>query len=344
MKRCAIVLGEGKFANEREGYRSQPGPRLEFVRIADVTDADVHSFASACAARGKLFHRLFASRPWLGGIAQFVSVAKYYDSCYVTGEDVGLPLALALKLRGWKGKMFCVVHNMTPKKIQFLRTIGHGVFGQLITVSKRQRDVLIERCAVPESKALAVFNWVDDQFFRPGTSQTTATAPVFMSCGLENRDYGTVVRAAGKVNANFKIYGHGFFGSSKEQFNGPPNVEWMPRVSFDELRDAYAACDAVIVPINDVDYAAGVTGLVEAMSTGKPVIASGSGGIEEYLQSADPGFVVPPGDADAMARAATQLVEHLEQGRAKGLANREWVLQNCALDKYAELVKEIMEA
>jgi glycosyltransferase involved in cell wall biosynthesis len=165
-----------------------------------------------------------------------------------------------------------------------------------------------------------------------------------MSCGLENRDYDTLLRAAREVDATFRIYAHGFFGSGNEKPLSPANVEWLPRVSFDELRDAYASCDAVILPINNVDYAAGVTGLVEAMSAGKPIITSGSKGIEEYTRFLDQRFIARPGDHDSMAKAANSLLSQPDRGHGQGVANREWVLQNCALDKYIQMIKVLMES
>lgn len=341
--RCAVVIGRGKYADEIRGFCSNPGPRQEFIRIAQLSDADVHSYSSACA-KGKLFPSLFSGQPVLGSVAHFASIAGNYDRCYVTGEDIGLPLALALTLRGWKGQIVCVVHNMTRKKIRFLKIIGHGLFSQFVVVSEKQRDILVHQCAVPGNKVRAVFNWVDDKFFHSSKSPVRNTRPVFMSCGLENRDYDTLVRAARKVDADFKIYGHGFFGSSNERPNECPNVEWMPRVSFDELRNAYAACDAVILPINNVNYAAGVTGMVEAMSMGKPVIVSGSRGLGEYLQIYAPRIDVPPGDADALAEAAIRIIRNPESLSAYGRSNREWILQNCALDNYAQSIAATMQA
>jgi glycosyltransferase involved in cell wall biosynthesis len=114
----------------------------------------------------------------------------------------------------------------------------------------------------------------------------------------------------------------------------------MPRVPFDELRGAYASAKAVIVPLNDVEYAAGVTGLVEAFAMGKPVIVSDSRGLSDYLRHG-PGAVVPPGDVDALADAMARIDE--TDLAAVGAANRRWVVENCALDTYAAGIVRIME-
>ena len=88
--RCAVVIGRGKYADEIRGFCADPGPRQEFIPIAQLSDADVHSYSSACA-KGKLFPRLFSSRLVLGSVVHLASIAENYDRCYVTGEDVGLP-------------------------------------------------------------------------------------------------------------------------------------------------------------------------------------------------------------------------------------------------------------
>ena len=47
--------------------------------------------------------------------------------------------------------------------------------------------------------------------------------------------------------------------------------------------------------------------VVEAMATGLPVIASAVGGLPEILGGGTAGVLVPPGDADALARAIQAL-------------------------------------
>ena len=86
--------------------------------------------------------------------------------------------------------------------------------------------------------------------------------------------------------------------------DGPgPDVE-HPRVlrtrtPSDRVFEAYAAADAVLFPVTWPEP----WGLVplEAMSVGRPVIATATGGQAEYLRHSENALIVPPGDAKALA-------------------------------------------
>ena len=68
---------------------------------------------------------------------------------------------------------------------------------------------------------------------------------------------------------------------------------------------AYAAADAVLFPVT-WDEPFGLVPL-EAMSVGRPVVATGTGGSTEYLRDGDNCLLVPPGDARALAAAVARL-------------------------------------
>jgi glycosyltransferase involved in cell wall biosynthesis len=53
--------------------------------------------------------------------------------------------------------------------------------------------------------------------------------------------------------------------------------------------------------------------LIEAMGYGKPVIASAAGGIVDIVRNHETGILVPPGDADALARAISRAMDDPEE-------------------------------
>lgn len=346
--RHAVLLGRGKYLDEVAGFLSEDGPQSEFIAIAVATDARVFSLLSSEPQRGKWFTRLFAKKPHIGSALHFALSARLIDSCYVTGEDVGILAAIFLSLCGWKGQLYCVIHNITPKKASLLRLIGHKKFGGMIIVSERQRALLVEQCRIPAEKIFFRHNWVDDTFFDPAGNTTAAKDAqiVIMACGAENRDYAMLNNAATKLDMEFEVYGHGFFGNDLDGQGAarPANVHQMPRVSFPELARAYHRADAVVVPLNDVDYAAGVTGLVEAMACGKPVIVTKTTGLDGYLDAIEPTLLIRPGDAaNAVAVFKQFAARSAADNAAAGSGNRQWILQNCALAEYAAFVRGLME-
>ncbi|HEV2769871.1 MAG TPA: glycosyltransferase, partial [Solirubrobacteraceae bacterium] len=68
---------------------------------------------------------------------------------------------------------------------------------------------------------------------------------------------------------------------------------------------AYAAADAVLFPVT-WDEPFGLVPL-EAMSVGRPEVATGTGGSAEYLRDGENCLLVPPGDARALAGAVRRL-------------------------------------
>ena len=73
----------------------------------------------------------------------------------------------------------------------------------------------------------------------------------------------------------------------------------------DAVADVYAAADVVLFPVNWPEP----WGLVpiEAMSVGRLVVATGTGGSAEYLEDGYNCLLFPPGDAAALARAVERL-------------------------------------
>lgn len=100
-------------------------------------------------------------------------------------------------------------------------------------------------------------------------------------------------------------------------------------VSNEELAERFARCDAFVLPAI-VDSKGDTEGLgvvlVEALSYGKPAIASAAGGIVDLVLDDETGVLVPPGDVDALARAIADLADDPERARrlgAGGLAHVE---------------------
>lgn len=61
---------------------------------------------------------------------------------------------------------------------------------------------------------------------------------------------------------------------------------------------------------------------IEAMASGKPVVAARSGGLPEIIDDGVTGLLVPPGDPAAMAEALIALIRDRAKGRMMGKAGR----------------------
>jgi glycosyltransferase involved in cell wall biosynthesis len=321
--------------------RDDVGPKTEFGEIARLTDASIESFTSGCAQRATWFGSLFGKWPKIGAAVHATFISGNFDAIYVTGEDLGIPLAALLRLRRWRGRLICVFHNLTPRKRLLMRLIGGTGFYRLVTVSDMQRDLLTRELGIDTDRVVNTRNWVDTDFFQPDFS--VPSGGYLIACGAENRDYATLAEAAWLTSRKIKIYGHGFLNAgSAEAGPIPDNYELCPRVTYEVLRAEYARATGVIIPLNSVAYAAGVTGLVEAMAMGKPIIVSRSIGIADYLEAGRPGIEVDPGSAVALATAIESLATDPKNYASIGARNRAWAVDNCSLEAYAALITSIM--
>ena len=63
--------------------------------------------------------------------------------------------------------------------------------------------------------------------------------------------------------------------------------------------------------------------ILEAMAMGKPVIATGVGGVKEILKDGETGFLVPPQDPEALSERIIYLLRNEDEARQLGIRARE---------------------
>jgi len=99
----------------------------------------------------------------------------------------------------------------------------------------------------------------------------------------------------------------------------------------DEIRECLAKANAFVLP-SVIDPDGGMdnlpTVIMEAMAAGLPVVSTAIGGIPEMVIQNETGFLVPPGDAVALASAIERLFDEI------GLAQR---LGECGFQRAKEL-------
>jgi glycosyltransferase involved in cell wall biosynthesis len=89
-----------------------------------------------------------------------------------------------------------------------------------------------------------------------------------------------------------------------------------------DLPVLYGALDVVVLTSRNEGTP---VALIEAGAAGRPVVATDVGGVAEVVRDGASGFVVPPGDAAALAARVGTLLDDPDAARAMGLAGREWV-------------------
>ncbi len=76
------------------------------------------------------------------------------------------------------------------------------------------------------------------------------------------------------------------------------------------------------------------TVILEAMASGKPVVATDSGGASEMVKEGETGYMIPIGDVDAAVEAISELIENEEKRISFGANGRTRVLEEYGEEKF----------
>ncbi len=96
------------------------------------------------------------------------------------------------------------------------------------------------------------------------------------------------------------------------------------------VRELYRLADAVLVPSvhsENVEEATSLSAL-EAMASGRPLIAGRVGGLAEMVRDGETGLLVPAADPEALAAAILRLADEPGLGACLAIAAREYVVAN----------------
>ena len=83
--------------------------------------------------------------------------------------------------------------------------------------------------------------------------------------------------------------------------------------------------------------------VLEALSGGLPVVASDSGGLKDLVTEGENGFLLQPGNVDAMASAIGQLLEDPERRRRMGEASRRRFLDRFTVEHMTDSTLEVFQ-
>jgi glycosyltransferase involved in cell wall biosynthesis len=177
---------------------------------------------------------------------------------------------------------------------------------------------LIRRTVVPYFPTIAP---------KPGSGDAQRPRVLFAGRIVAEKGVDVLIRAACDVDAQFVICGDGRGLGTVRALARSLGVE--ERMSFmgwldpERLADEFASASVVVVPSLWPEPLGGVG--IEAMASGRPVVASATGGILDWLVDGVTGLCVAPGDERALAQALNELLADPERRLAMGAAGRDAV-------------------
>ena len=89
------------------------------------------------------------------------------------------------------------------------------------------------------------------------------------------------------------------------------------------------------MPLDDVDFQAGITTILEGMAMARPVIVTRTPGQTDTVEDGVTGLYVPIGDALALRDALRALLGDPPRAARLGAAGRRWVVEHADVERYA---------
>ena len=150
---------------------------------------------------------------------------------------------------------------------------------------------------------------------------------VFAGRVVTPKGVDVLIRAARAVDAEFVICGDGWrldgMRRLARRLGVQEHIEFKGWLGAAELARELADASVVVIP-SVWPEPFGLVG-IEAFAAGRPVIASYTGGVGDWLQDGVSGLGVKPGDPRALARALNELLADPARQHAMGVAGKQTV-------------------
>jgi glycosyltransferase involved in cell wall biosynthesis len=245
-----------------------------------------------------------------------------FNSCFQQGIAAGWRRRASVSVYKSASKVICI-----SGKVQRLLTDGMGA-------------------AVASE---VVYNGTDPSVFTPGAAQEQTPAILIVGNLLAGKGHELVLKAFGRVKDSHpglqcRIIGE---GADRERFAGlaknlgiNDQVHFLGRRSRSEVAEAMRNCTVFALPSR---YEGLGCVYLEAMASGKPVIACRGQGIDEIIHHGGNGWLIPVDGLEELVQGLQVLLANAELRARIGQAARQTILDEFTLPHQAENQVKIYE-
>jgi glycosyltransferase involved in cell wall biosynthesis len=234
-------------------------------------------------------------------------------------------------------------HDILPRRTADKRDLWRRLFGRFARVvvhSERARDQLGE---LVEPDRLRV---IPHPVF-PSEPERRDDGRTLLALGIirEYKGLGDAIEATKRIDgARLLVAGDPLESIDGYRAAAGERAEWrLGFLSEDEVDRALGQSTVALFPYRpEIDQSGA---LLRALGAGVPVVAYDVGGIAEPVRRFEAGRVVPPGDLDALADAARELLDDpaaLERARAGAERARRELTWDAAAQAHLELYRELL--
>jgi glycosyltransferase involved in cell wall biosynthesis len=237
----------------------------------------------------------------------------------------------------------------------FIRARRFGVLGAARLVVTNQLHLSDEQLRFVDRNIVYSQAWIEAQ--RPIVRERALFVPLpadgdvaaarlaasddgyIFSGGGTGRDFAALIEALRETDIRLRIV---TFSRDTLGWNGPlpanVHVEW--RMALPAFLERAAGARIVAVPLRDAESDFGQTTVVQALSLGKPVVATRSPGVVDYVHDGVEGLLVDAGDVRGYREAVARLYEDEALRAACGQRALERA-RSCSYSAFADRVVEL---
>lgn len=281
----------------------------------------------------------------LWGLARRVSASAAPDDViFIPAELPGLQIAAICGQRQKRPRIAIWVHSVDRPRARFVLKWWrmNEKVDLFLACSQAQVSFLRSYLKLSDDRVQFIWDNTDTEFFCPGPMSPGKKRPLVVSVGLEQRDYRTLAEATHDMDVDVAI--SGFSKDALVYQRTFPDT--MPRnmtrqfYPWRDLAQLYRDADVVVVSCHENKYAAGVQSLMEAMASGRPVIATATQGLKEYCTY--PVVAIKPGNAPAMRHAIDTVLKNESDSRERGLRGRDIAAARFSTDQLVGRLAEYL--
>jgi len=227
-----------------------------------------------------------------------------------------------------------------------------------VAVSEAIKDVMVKTGHVDPKKITVIYGGVELERFNPEMDGR----PVRQALGVsEGAKLVTIVDGFFKFNPDHTKGGYYFVKAAEIVLSARPDARFLMVGGIDEDGFRKLASPALanatimtghrsdipeLLSASDLTVSASLSeglGLViaEAMAMKKPVVGTNVGGIPELVRTGQTGTLVPARDAESMARAILDILDHPDRAKQMGENGRKLVEELCSNQKRADRWEEL---
>jgi glycosyltransferase involved in cell wall biosynthesis len=269
------------------------------------------------------------------------------DVIYCLDAEVGLPLASALQRGPGRPKLAVFLHSLDRPRGRIASRILRiaDTVDLFVAFCSSQLTFIRDWLGIPEDRTFLHIQHVDGIFFSPGPQTPGKKRPLVAAVGREKRDYVTLAEATRDLDVDVCVDPWSAFAREDRKMF-PPKLPANMTLRYSkprELVQLYRDADVLVVPMVPNKYA-GITSLLEGLACQRPIVASQTVGLADYLSPPEGITPVEPCNRAAMRDAIVWLLEHPEKASAQARQGYESVALRYDFEGQIETLARRLEA